>query len=110
LQDARVKPGEEAAINLMRNTAPQSGEELAAQMLALPASGFRRHALSIRHLYLSRQTIQTANGIQIYVPAINLMRNTAPQSGEELAAQMLANGSIKLLQDDYRRETGGRYI
>ena len=40
--------------------------------------------------------------------AINLMRNTAPQSGEELAAQMLANGSIKLLQDDYRRETGGR--
>ncbi len=24
LQDARVKPGEEAAINLMRNTAPQS--------------------------------------------------------------------------------------
>lgn len=35
----------------------------------------------------------------------NLMRNTAPQSGEELAAQMLANGSIKLLQDDYRRET-----
>ena len=34
--------------------------------------------------------------------AINLMRNTAPQSGEELAAQMLANGSIKLLQDDYR--------
>ncbi len=40
--------------------------------------------------------------------AINLMRNTAPQSGEEMAAQMLANGSIKLLQDDYRRETGGR--
>lgn len=34
LQDARVKPGEEAAINLMRNTAPQNGEELAAQMLA----------------------------------------------------------------------------
>lgn len=34
LQDARMKPGEEAAINLMRNTAPQNGEELAAQMLA----------------------------------------------------------------------------
>ncbi|WP_102408715.1 hypothetical protein [Parabacteroides bouchesdurhonensis] len=34
LQDARIKPGEEAAINLMRNTAPQNGEELAAQMLA----------------------------------------------------------------------------
>ena len=34
LQDARMKPGEEAAINLMRNIAPQNGEELAAQMLA----------------------------------------------------------------------------
>ncbi len=39
--------------------------------------------------------------------ALNVLKNQMPQTGEELAAEMLADGSIKLLRDDYMRETGG---
>lgn len=39
--------------------------------------------------------------------ALNVLKNQTPQTGEELAAEMLADGSIKLLRDDYMRETGG---
>lgn len=39
--------------------------------------------------------------------ALAVLKNQTPQTGEELAAEMLADGSIKLLRDDYMRETGG---
>ena len=39
--------------------------------------------------------------------ALNVLKNQTPQTGEELAAETLADGSIKLLRDDYMRETGG---
>ena len=39
--------------------------------------------------------------------ALNVLKNQTPQTGEELAAEMLADGSIKLLRDDFQRETGG---
>ena len=55
-----------------------------------------------------KQNLQDARVTSADEAATRVMLSQEPQNGEELAAQMLASGSIKLLQDDYRRETGGK--